>query len=243
MIIASFSPLAAQSSDWETYEAVNVLLGIQKPGAPVIHENLVIFTAASDIRRIGVSFAHEKFITIYWFKQLLIPNDRINPVMLPGEKEPSPHKDSGIQFFVYQVPERISELEYRLVINGLWTTDPENSQTVRDPSSGLSYSVIKMPHRILKPNPLNGMPDGLLFAFNAPSGESVTVAGNFNSWDPFMYEMKEGPKGTYSILLPLPPGTYQYVFFHRGQRHVDINNPNRIYAKDGKIASVITVTD
>ena len=241
MVIASFAPAAAQSSDWETYESVNALLSIREPGAPVIHENSVIFTADSSIRRIGVSFAYENFMNTYWFKLLLIPNDRINPVMLPGEKEPSPHKDSGIQFYVHQVPEHIKDLEYRLVINGLWTVDPSNPQTIRDPLSGLSYSILKMPQRQNKHNPLKGLPDGLLFVYNGPPGETVTVAGNFNSWDPFMYELKEGPAGAYSILLPLPPGTYQYVFFHRGQRHIDIANPKRVYARDGKAASEITI--
>ena len=241
MIIVSFYPASAQTNDWETYEAVHLLLSIKEPGMPVIHENTVIFTADSALRRVGVAFAHENFINVHWFKLLLIPNDYLNPVMLPGEKLPSPHKDSGIQFHVHQIPENIKDLEYRMIINGLWTVDPSNSQTRRDPVSGLSLSVLNMPLRQVKPNPLNGLPDGLLFTFNAPPGESVTVAGNFNSWDPFMYELKEGPAGLYSILIPLPPGSYQYVFFHRGERHIDPNNSNRVYARDGNAASVVIV--
>jgi len=241
MIITSFSALTAQMSEWETYEAVNLLLSIREPGAPVIHENSVIFTADSSLRRIGVAFAYENFTKVYWFKRLLIPNDRINPVMLPGEKEPNPFKDSGIQFHVHQVPENINDLEYRMIINGLWTVDPSNFRTRRDPVSGLTFSVLQMPVRQITMNPLKGLPQGLLFTFNAPPGETVTVGGSFNSWDPFMYELKEGPAGTYSILLPLPPGTYQYVFFHRGERHLDQNNHNRIYARDGSAASQIIV--
>jgi len=240
-IIVSFSGVAAQSSDWETFELIDRLLTISQPVAPVIHEDFVIFTADSSLRRVGVAFAHEGFGNVYWFRQLLVSQDRLNAPIPKGQKFPDPYMDSGIQFHVYQVPQHLKELEYRLVVNGLWTVDPLNSQMRRDPASGLALSVLQMPHRPQKPNPLNGLPDGLHFSFKAPPGETVTVAGNFNGWDPFMYELKEGPAGVYNLSLPLPPGTYQYVFFHRGQRHIDPHNPRRIYARDGSAASELIV--
>ena len=236
-MIAAFS----QADDWETYELIDRLLTLSGPGAPIIFEDSVIFTAPSNVRRIGVAFAHENFSPVYWFRQLLIPQDRLNAPIPPGQKVPDPYIDSGLQFYVYQVPDSITELEYRLVINGLWTFDPENPRTRRDPVSGLTLSVISVPFRTSSPNPLNGLPRGLDFTFTGPSGEIVTVAGNFNGWDPFMYELKEGPAGMYSINIPLPPGTYQYVFFHRGQRYVDPNNPRRTYSRDGSAASEIVV--
>jgi 1,4-alpha-glucan branching enzyme len=127
------------------------------------------------------------------------------------------------------------------VVNGLWTTDPLNPQTRRDLASGLSFSVLHLPQRPSRPNPASGLPEGLRFSFRGPPGEVVTVAGCFNNWDPFMFELREGPAGYYSLLIPLPPGTYQYLFFHRGQRLTDPYNPNRIFARDGRAASVIVV--
>jgi hypothetical protein len=56
-----------------------------------------------------------------------------------------------------------------------------------------------------------------------------------------MYELREGPAGNYSINIPLPPGKYQYVFFHRGQRYLDPNNASRVYSKDGRAASEIVI--
>jgi len=45
IVIASFSaPAVAGASDWETYDLIDRLLTIREPGAPVIHENFVIFT-------------------------------------------------------------------------------------------------------------------------------------------------------------------------------------------------------
>jgi 1,4-alpha-glucan branching enzyme len=74
-----------------------------------------------------------------------------------------------------------------------------------------------------------------------PPGEKVTVAGSFNGWDPFMYELTENPAGTYSLCIPLPPGKYQYIFFHRGERWLDPYNPNRVYSRDGMPASEIVI--
>ena len=56
-----------------------------------------------------------------------------------------------------------------------------------------------------------------------------------------MYELREGPAGVYNLTIPLPPGTYQYVFFHRGERHLDQYNHNRAYARDGSAANVVVV--
>jgi hypothetical protein len=174
-IFTAFSFQAASANEWESIELINRLLSLTVPGAPVIHEDYVIFTADSSIRRVGVAFAHEFFENTYWFTPLFIPQDNRNPVILPGEKVPSPHMDSGIQFVVYKVPDHLRELEYRLVINGLWTTDPVNPLTLRDHNSGLTFSVLRLPPRTTRPNPLNGLPEGLHFTFRGPPGETITV--------------------------------------------------------------------
>jgi len=240
-LIFSFSLTAADAADWETYEVIERLLSMSSPGTPVIYRDFVIFTADSGLRKVGIAFAHENFAYTYWFRQLLIPQDPIFAPIPPGKKVPDPYIDSGIQFHVFEVPENIKDVEYRLVINGLWTTDPYNSLTRKDLVSGLTLSVVHMPPRPVKLDPLKGLPEGLIFTFNGPPGEIVTVAGSFNSWDPFMYELKEYPAGVYTLTLPLSPGTYQYVFFCQGKRFVDLNNPRRSYSRDGKAASEITV--
>jgi hypothetical protein len=263
------------------------LMSLTEPGAPVIVDDMIIFTAPSSQRRVGVAFADEHFAKVHWFRRLIVPRDPLEiPIVgdkvtgtdyfgreLSGEivkvwpehgtvtikekdgsesqlytktltkipeKRPNPYKDSGIMFHVYQIPEGVTEIEYRLVINGLWTADPANPDSRRD-GSGLSRSVISLPKKETVPGPLKRPPGSLSFSFEAPPGETVTVAGNFNGWDPFMYELREGPAGNYTINIPLPPGTYQYVFFHRGQRYLDPYNARRIYAKDGKAASEIVI--
>jgi hypothetical protein len=234
----------AGAADTESYQFIDRLLSLDGPGAPVLYEDAVIFTAPSTCRRAGVAFAHEDFAAVYWFRQLLVPRDPLDALdapIPPDKKQPDPYRDSGILFYVYQVPENIRELEYRLVIDGLWTTDPANTLSRKDSVSGLRYSVIPLPHRETIPGPLKGPPGTLSFSFKGPPGETVTVAGSFNGWDPFMYELAENASGVYSFTLPLPPGKYQYVFFHRGERYTDPYNFNRVYSRDGKAVSEIEI--
>ena len=230
----------AGAEDWETYEIIDRLLSLTEPGAPFIQDDSVIFTASSQLRSVGVAFANENFAVTHWFRLLMIPQDPLGAPIPAGKKVPDPYKDSGLLFYVHKIPENLRELEYRLVINGLWTVDPSNPNTRRNNASGLSMSVLPLPERTRQPN-LLAVAGGLSFSFKGPPGETVTVAGNFNNWDPFMYQLKEGPSGVYTLNLPLPPGRYEYVFFHRGQRYVDPYNPRRVYSRDGSAASEIII--
>jgi hypothetical protein len=237
--------------DIESYQFIDHLLSLPGPGAPVVYEDAVIFTASSDRRRVGVAFAYEGFSRVYWLRKLLIPQDPLDAIaqMPPGAKIPNPYRDSGILFYVHQLPDNIRDaksgnspvLEYRMVIDGLWTTDPANPFTIRDYVSGLLYSAVSIPALDKIPATLKGPPGTLNFSFNGPPGEIVTVAGSFNGWDPFMYELAENPAGVYSLTLPLPPGTYQYIFFHRGERYLDPNNFRRVYTREGKAASEVVI--
>ena len=237
IFIAGFSP-AVDMESVETYQLIDRLLSFEGPQAPVIFDDLVIFTASSSHRRVGVSFVDENFSRVHWFRQLLLP---MNPMDITGGRNASPYRDSGIVFYLHRIPEGATKLEYRIIIDGLWTTDPANPNTHWDRTSGLTWSVLSLPQREIVPHPLRGQPDGLSFTFRGPPGETITVAGCFNGWDPFMYELREGPPGNYSITISLPPGTYQYIFFHRGQRFFDPFNHNRVYARDGKAANEIII--
>ena len=223
----------------ENFKVTDYLLSLKEPASPAFIEDMVVFTASSSLRRVGVAFADEGFHRVHWFRQMLINRDPVEVAADP--KKISPYKDSGLLFYIHKATEGASEVEYRLIINGLWTTDPANPNMRRDSNSGLTWSLLALPPRQPDLHPLNGPPGSLSFVFRGPPGETVSVGGTFNGWDPFMYELREGPPGNYSINIPLPPGRYQYVFFHRGQRYLDPNNASRVYSKDGRAASEIVI--
>ncbi|MDR1949602.1 MAG: glycogen-binding domain-containing protein [Spirochaetaceae bacterium] len=227
--------------DTESYQFIDHLLRLSGPVGPELFEDGVIFTVPATYRRVGVAFAHEGFAKIYWFKKLLSNRNEPPPQPADSKKAPEIYQDSGILFYAHEIPQNLRELEYRLIIDGLWTTDPLNPQRHRDKGSGLLRSVVSLPEGQSPPTRREDPPGSLRFTYRAPPGETVTVAGNFNGWDPFMYELRETTPGLYSLVLPLPPGTYHYVFYHRGEGFPDPDNFNRVYTKDAKPASEAVV--
>ncbi|WP_043922604.1 isoamylase [Leadbettera azotonutricia] len=228
------------AADLESYQFIDRLLTLPGPGAPVIFEDTVIFTAPSSYRRVGISFAFEGYSRVYWYKKLMIPEDPAVIAAMGKKKNINPNKDSGILFHVQTIPEDIGNLDYRMVIEGLWTPDPLNPLAVRD-EAGLTQSRVAIPVRAKPPSTFDAPAGSLRFTYNSAPGETITVGGTFNGWDPFMYELRETSPGVYTLTLALPPGTYQYVFFHRGERLLDPHNPNKIYTKQGMTASVAKI--
>ena len=232
-------PAQAQSETIESLEVLGFLLGLREPRAPEIVDGTVVFTAPSDLRRVGVAFADEGFSRVHWFAPLLVSDDPLE--RLRGRRAPQ-YMDSGISFHIREIPPGIAQIEYRLVINGLWTVDPLNPNTSRT-ASGATVSVLALPAAASEARAsFPAVSEGVAsFVFSGPPGETVTVAGSFNNWDPFMYALREGPPGTYSIQIPLPPGRHQYVFFHRGERIIDARNPVRVFSREGQPVSEIRI--
>ena len=96
--------------------------------------------------------------------------------------------------------------EYKFVVDGKWTADPDNPLT---PSEGNSFLIIE-------PN----------YTFHLKGFEKaakVFLAGDFNSWNPGAYPMKRtGDEWTFS--LHLPPGKVRYKFIVDGKWILDPAN-------------------
>jgi hypothetical protein len=241
IVLVIVSALPVMGADLESHEFHDRLLNLPGPVGPAVFEDAIIFTAPSGYRRVGVALGPEGFAQVHWMRKLLVPQDPLGAPIPRGRRNPDPYKDSGLLFFVYQAPEGVREVEYRLVIDGLWTTDPANPQSRRNGSLGITTSLVVLDRPAQEPG-LHESPKGVLrFSFKGPPGETVTVAGSFNGWDPFMYELHEYPEGMYTLDLPLPPGTYQYLFFHRGERYQDPYNARRAYTREGNIASEVVI--
>ncbi len=63
--------------------------------------------------------------------------------------------------------------------------------------------------------------EGVRFSLSAPGAETVSIAGNFNHWSP-NHDRLTGPgkKGIWIIVLPLPPGRYEYRFILNDKKWV-----------------------
>jgi len=222
--------------DTDSHLFIDYLRALGRPGAPQVFGNSVVFTAPSSFSRVGIAFAHENYTRVHWFSHLLVPRD-VADLYVDGrlQRDIDENIDSGILFYAIEMPENLTHIDYRLVMGGLWTTDPLNPVTVTGPS-GVTISRVSLPPLPRRePSPAPGT---YRFSFNAPPGESVTVGGDFNNWDPFMYQLRETSAGHYTLTLRMPPGTFQYVFYHRGLAIPNPANPNQAYSRDGRHVSV-----
>jgi len=55
------------------------------------------------------------------------------------------------------------------------------------------------------------------FALHAPDAREVTLAGDFNGWDPAARPMKRDESGMWKATLTLPAGEYHYRYVVDGQ--------------------------
>nr|AGS52451.1 hypothetical protein [uncultured bacterium contig00101] len=222
--------------DIDSYQFIDYLRAISEPRRPEIYGDGVLFTASDSLKRVGVSFAHENYTKIHWFKRLRIPRDQ-SELVVNGkvQKKMDPNQDTGILFHFEPIPDSIKNMDYRMIIEGLWTADPLNPVAVLGPF-GVVESRISLPE---KPPPYIAAtaPGTYNFSYRAPPEEIVTVGGSFNNWDPFMYKLRETSPGFYTLSLPLPQGVFQYVFFHRGEWIPDPANTRNRYSRDGRVVS------
>lgn len=57
------------------------------------------------------------------------------------------------------------------------------------------------------------------FRLDIAGASQVSLAGSFSRWAP-VHEMRESAPGTWSLLLPLPPGVHDYAFLVDGREWV-----------------------
>lgn len=202
-------------------DLVNSIYGKE---APRINGKYIIFTADGNKRHTGIAFEHEDYKYTHSFKKIL------SEAVKTGINEP-------VMFYIMPIPENLSKIKYRIVTDGLWSSDPLNPETEYDYEKGFEVSVLKF--NMVKEFKTRVTDRGINFVYIGEPNQKVGLAGSFNNWDPFMYIMKETERGLYELELPLPKGTWVYSYFIGFERKTDTTNPIRVYSTDGKTASVI----
>ena len=105
-------------------EYTNLVISIDDVGAPVVKNNRIIFTAENNARYVGIAFDFENFRTIHSFQLRKI-------------KDAEYETQKSFYFYILDLPKDVQSVEYRLVVDGLWTTDPLNPNVVHNEKSGL----------------------------------------------------------------------------------------------------------
>ena len=217
---------AAAPVNYQNFELDTLLHNIEKPGEPIVTEDYIIFTANTQNRSVGIAFDFENYQVIHPFQILSSTDDE--------GKTTRKHL-----FYCYQRQHRFDTLKYRLVIDGLWTTDPLNPNREYDDQVNLYFSKLENLGQIRIET--EAKDDTVKFIYKGESGLKLQLAGTFTNWDPWIYQLEEIQPGLYELELPLTTGTYYYNYYLGLTPILDNTNPEKIYTADGRSASVIRV--
>lgn len=77
------------------------------------------------------------------------------------------------------------------------------------------------------------------FHLRAPKAKAVDLIGDFNAWKAGTLPLSRNGNGGWELMLPLPPGSYRYLFLVDGQSQTDPSVRTET-AADGKTVSVRT---
>ncbi|MFP4704075.1 MAG: hypothetical protein ACOCXE_05495 [Spirochaetota bacterium] len=238
---------AAQQEQFNT-SVHRRLSGLTEARAPEVIDGRVLLTydGSDGTRYVAAAFAHEGYSQLHPFSLVE------NPVRDPDD--PSEQRVARIFALSYPIPEDVEELEYRIIVDGLWQTDPTNPETVRDPN-GVPVSSFSLPERPAAPEETPRVSreerGRVEFVFEAEPGREietvdgerarldrredldVRVAGSFNNWDPFSHRLRESEPGVYRLNLRVPEGRNEYYLVVEGHRVLDPENDRRIRHRDG----------
>ena len=80
------------------------------------------------------------------------------------------------------------------------------------------------------------------FSCFAPSAKQVSVAGDFNCWDPDANPMHSMPDGGWVLTILLHHGHHQYYFVIDGEPALDPRSAGTVENERGEAASLIAVS-
>lgn len=209
------------------YNQATIVKSIKSVRAPFVSGDYAVFSASDESRYVGIAFDFENYGTIHTFKKVVSYDD-------DGEPQ------SSMLIFLQPIPKNCTRITYRLIIDGLWTSDSANSNRYFDSKVGtwFSYIDVDRPYEI-ETSVTAG--HNVHFVYEGKAGQKIRLAGDFTNWDSFIYYLTETTPGRYELDLTLPTGTWYYCFYSGMDRLTDPHNTDRVYTTDGRIASVITV--
>ena len=182
--------------------------GIAAPTAPYVIPGsdvlILSFRQEAPARSVVARFSHEGYARVHEFAK----------------------NEYGVFVLDYPVPEGRREFRYRIAVDGLWMSDPENPRVETD-ALGTEFSLFTLerePPRTIV-NPRREADGRLTFTFRGSPSRRVSIAGDWNGWDPFVDYLAESDPGVYRISLRMRPGRHYYYFVTDGRRVLDAYNP------------------
>jgi len=120
----------------------------------------------------------------------------------------------------------VGKYKYRLKVDGFWIADPNNPSYIFDPGrekiSLLTITNVFTPN---KKFPFWISNNYYLFRHYSTNAKIVSIAGDFNNWNPYSHQMTYKGAGIFEIIFKLDPKRYYlYSFIQDGIWTFDRNN-------------------
>lgn len=215
-----------------SFEYREVAQRLREPEAPFEKDGLIVFSANEGPHYVGIAFDFENFQKIHPFQKRILLDEN-------GEKS------RAWYFYILEEYPKTDRILYRLIIDGLWTTDPMNPKQYYDNMTGIRLSQIDVKREYETATSVKTSVNGksVHFVYKGKSGQNVRVAGTFSNWDSWIYRLAETSRGTYELTLPMNEGTYYYVYCIGTKEFPDSTNHERAIKDGGQAVSKITVGD
>jgi hypothetical protein len=144
--------------------------------------------------------------------------------------------EHGVFVLDYPLPVGLARLSYRIVVDGLWMSDPSNPLREFDERGDevSVYEVETEPQRsIVNPAIAAGR---ATFRYRGTPGARVSLVGDFNGWDPFApgYLMAEIKPGEFALTIEARSGRHYYAYFAEGRKMLDEWNSETGIDPDGR---------
>jgi hypothetical protein len=198
------------------------LQGLEEAAPPEIFDDAIIFTyrSSTPLFIVGARFSHENFQVFHTFNR----------------------NENDVYVLALPLPEESGVIKYRLMVDGVWMADPANPESETDQRGTVFslFSYVKTENGPLESPRLLGGGE-VEFSLQMQSGEIVTIAGDFNGYDPFILRLKETRPGIYSVRLKLLPGRHLYYYVVDGVSFVDPRNGSMVLDADWRRLSLVTV--
>ena len=206
LLLTSIGSLTIGAASFDT-ELHHRILNSETAAGPYVNGNIIMFSysARPGTQVVSLAFEHENYSHFHTFER----------------------NTHGVFILSTEIPEYSENLRYRLIVDGLWTIDP-NAANIRD-SRGILVSSVAIPPGNAAPVPgVSYREDGSTrFVYVGEEGSRVSLVGDFNRWDPYLTPMEESYAypGVYEVTLRLPPEARYYRFVVNGWEIIDPSNP------------------
>jgi 1,4-alpha-glucan branching enzyme len=149
---------------------------------------------------------------------------------------------NGVWYYFLGEYDKRDSVRYKFKIDGLWISDPKNYD--RDDDGNGSFVSLARPSHSDESHQVSfrTLPDGSIeFRHYDARASLVTVAGDFNNWDPEHDMMVRGEDNIWRLKKRLAKGQYRYKLIVDGEWKTDVYNAQSASDSVGGISSLISI--